>query len=568
MAGCLRSRVRINVLTTASIDHCGGEPCDAVVRGFRAFFDRKLDGLAANGRACADCHMATDSFQLSPASVEARFQLLQWRRRWNPDADDPLFRPIDADDFRTNGESASDFSNLRQNGLVRITFTLPPNIRLIDPATNLPSAETEVDVWRSVPTVNDVALTGPDHGILWPRGPNETGGYQLDGRFSTLQEQALAALTNHAQIPHAPPQRLLDDLSSFQRVLFTNERVRALSDAVRQGTVPLPDPDRRLTALEQQGKAVFERACGQCHGGPGQSTPQATLNDPPAPVIRFHNIFSQCPRPVDPAARYVFAPCPPQLARNVRTYQIALSVRDTPALGGPRFRPGTIVRRTSSDPGRALLTGFVGGPAPRDDWEKFDVPGLRGISKTAPYFINNSAATLEEMVDHYIALFKRAEVNFVPGPRRCRAADRDDRRRELRSSAGSRRARRAPGVSEKAVAALGCARYFAWQVDQDDVGVLARAVEDQVLAVRRDVERIQEAAIAEVRELAGRVRGEIEQPEVLGFNVCAGKPGPGRSAGNGGLRPRGLRRPAVETVPSGRMRRSTATPPAPPKPLA
>ena len=117
--------------------------------------------------------MATDSFQLSPASVEARFQLLQWRRRWNPDADDPLFRPIDADDFRTNGENASDFSNLRQNGLVRITFPLPPNIRLIDPATNQPSSETEVDVWRTVPTVNDVALTGPDDGILWPRGPNE-----------------------------------------------------------------------------------------------------------------------------------------------------------------------------------------------------------------------------------------------------------------------------------------------------------------------------------------------------------------------------------------------------------
>jgi len=59
---------------------------------------------------------------------------------------------------------------------------------------------------------------------------------------------------------------------------------------------------------------------------------------------------------------------------------------------------------------------LVGGSAPRDDWEKFDVPGLRGISKTAPYFVNNSAATLEEMVDHYITLFTRAEVNFLPGP--------------------------------------------------------------------------------------------------------------------------------------------------------
>jgi cytochrome c peroxidase len=247
---------------------------------------------------------------------------------------------------------------------------------------------------------------------LWPRGPNQAGGYQLDGRVATLQEQALGAFTNHAQAQNALPQQLLDDLSSFQRVLFTNNRVRALSDAIREGT-PLPDPDRRLTALEQQGKAVFERACGQCHGGPGLSTPQATPQAPPAPVIRFHNIFSQCPRPVDAAARFTFAACSPQLARNVRTYEIALSVPTQSPTG--LLPAGTKIRRTSSDPGRALLTGFVGGTAAQDDWEKFDVPGLRGISKTAPYFHNNSAATLEEMVDHYIELFKRVEALFVPG---------------------------------------------------------------------------------------------------------------------------------------------------------
>ena len=55
-----------------------------------------------------------------------------------------------------------------------------------------------------------------------------------------------------------------------------------------------------------------------------------------------------------------------------------------------------------------------GVPAAQDDWQKLDVPGLRGISKTAPYFHNNSAATLEEVVDHYIEFFKRVRVN-VPG---------------------------------------------------------------------------------------------------------------------------------------------------------
>ena len=74
-------------------------------------------------------------------------------------------RPIDADDFRTNGDGASDFSNLRQNGLVRITLALPPKVRLVDPATNAVSNETYVDVWRMVPSVNNVALTGPDFSI-------------------------------------------------------------------------------------------------------------------------------------------------------------------------------------------------------------------------------------------------------------------------------------------------------------------------------------------------------------------------------------------------------------------
>ena len=296
---------------------CGGEPCDAVARGFRAFFDRRLEGLGGNGRSCADCHMATDNFQLSPASVEARFRLLQLRRRFNPDADDPLFRPIDADDFRTNGDSASDFSNLRQNGLVRITFPLPPNIRLIDPATNVASAETFVDVWRSVPTVNDVALTGPDDGIAWLRGPNQQGGYQLDARITTLQEQALSAFMNHAQVQNVPAPQLLDDLSSFQRVLFTNHRVRVLADAVRTGAVPLPDPDPPLTPVEQEGKAVFQRACSQCHGGPGTvHAPGHATRSPRAgdSIPSHHEPVPASPRHRDPGAIRVCgvpaAPCP------------------------------------------------------------------------------------------------------------------------------------------------------------------------------------------------------------------------------------------------------------------
>jgi cytochrome c peroxidase len=374
---------------------CGNQPCDAVARGFRAFHDRTLVGLGGNGRSCADCHMPSDSFQLSPASVEARFQKLQARLAEDPDADDPLFRPIDADDFRVNGQAASDYSNLRQNGLVRITLPLPPNISLVDPVTGQVSADRSVDVWRMVPSVNDVKITGDDGVNPWLRGPNVTGGYQLDARVATLQEQALGALSNHAETQLLPSQQFLDDVAAFQLTLFSNPRVRALADAIDAGTDPLPDPDGPLTELEEQGKAVFARACAQCHGGPGQSTT-------PVPIIRYHSVAAQCPRPVDPLGRWNFAPCPPRLARNTRLYEVTQA-------------NGVTARFPSSDPGRALLTGFVLGPSPFDDWNKFDVPGLRGLSRTAPYFHNNSAATLEELVDHYIELFNFVRANAPPG---------------------------------------------------------------------------------------------------------------------------------------------------------
>jgi cytochrome c peroxidase len=382
-----------------STDECGGENCAAVLRGLMNFVDRRLAGMGGNGRACADCHLPADSLQLSPASAQVRYREWQKRRARNPRAKDPLFHPIDADDFRINGEKASDFSNLLQNGLVRVTLPLPPNMRLIDPASNAASAETTADVWRMVPSVNDVRLTGADGANpQWPRGPNTTGGYQLDGRKADLQQQALGALEAHAQIVNAPSARFLDDLAAFQNVLFSSPRARALADAVRAGVTPLPDVDPPLSALAEQGKVVFTRACAQCHGGPGQSTTQAPL------PLRFHDISSQCPRPVDTVvpARFNFAPCPPRLARNARTYEITLA-------------NGTVVRRVSSDPGRALLTGFVGGPPPADDWNKLDVNGLRGIARTAPYFHNNSADTLEQVIEHYIAFYKRAQVTAPPG---------------------------------------------------------------------------------------------------------------------------------------------------------
>jgi cytochrome c peroxidase len=376
------------------------------MRGDTDFHDRVLAGLGGNGRACSDCHMESNGFQLSPVNVEARFQIMN-----ASGVDDPLFRPIDADDFVANGASASDYSNLRQNGLIRVRMQLPSNIKVVDASSCMTggatapcetassyvvSTATFTDVWRSVPSVLNVSLSGNDsQPSIWARGPNPQGGYQLDGRVDTLQNQALGALLGHAQVATAPGVDFLDDIAAYENGLLATDEP------------PLND-------LETRGKTVFERACSQCHNGPGMSTP---ITGAPT-IIRFHDDFTGCPRPVDSIspARWNMASCAPSIARNAQTYEIS-------------FADGFKMRRTSSDPGRALLSGFVFsdlpaadgsclhapcGPSHLDDWQKFEIAPLHGISKTAPYFHNNSAATLEDVVIHYEEFFKLSDALNPP----------------------------------------------------------------------------------------------------------------------------------------------------------
>jgi mono/diheme cytochrome c family protein len=344
--------------------------------------------------------------------------------------DDPLFRAIDADDFRVKGAAARDFTNLTQNGLIRITIPLPANVKLLDcgaavpcPASARPTSETGADVWRSVPSIFDVKITGPDDAApVWPRGPNQSGGYQLDGRIDTLQNQALSALRNHAGITVDPPANFLDDLAAFQSEQFSSPRVKALSEAITAGTKPLPDPDPVLNALETAGKAVFNRSCAQCHGNldnhPSGSTPilQGAQGTPTA-LARYHDILTACPRPVDNVSPPRFAPCSASQMANVRTYEITNSgvAPGGSPCGGSVPQPACVTRLTTSDPGRLLLTGYpdVGG---RGDIQHMDVPSLRGIKRTAPYFSNNTALTLEDMLEHYKQFFKRVQVQNPAAP--------------------------------------------------------------------------------------------------------------------------------------------------------
>lgn len=233
-----------------------------------------------------------------------------------------------------------------------------------------------VGLWRSVPSVINTAFTAP---------------YQQDGREATLQSQALSALITHAEIKESPRPRFLDDVAAFQETLFTSHRVRLLAKALKQGG-PLPATDPPLNKLEQQGKALFDRHCAVCHGGPTQTVPLAIF--PPG----VHDIFVS--KPVPPfAADLPFAPSPLQ----PRLWAFRVPGQDEPVI------------IPSTDPGQALITGSP------DELNFFDIPPLYGISKTAPYFHDNSAATLEEMIRHYQLGFeaiRRVVPEEVPWPLR------------------------------------------------------------------------------------------------------------------------------------------------------
>lgn len=58
----------------------------------------------------------------------------------------------------------------------------------------------------------------------------------------------------------------------------------------------------------------------------------------------------------------------------------------------------------SPDPGRALITGVVDDPT-LEHINAFKISPLRGIRRTAPYFHDNSAMTLEDVAGHYAAFF-------------------------------------------------------------------------------------------------------------------------------------------------------------------
>lgn len=425
--GCLSASVLLAACSAPEL----GEPHDEIAasnhrealfstraRSGKRLFEQPFKG--SNGRACATCHVLEEDTTLKPESVAARLAK-------NPK--DPLFDRIDADD---PGAAQLTFEHLKK-GLVRVILPLPDNMDVVDAEGNVITAQDRrIFVWRAVPSVADVALTAP---------------YQLDGREGTLQQQAQGAISSHSAGPTVSPLSL-DRIAAFQRQVFSSSRARFVADLLALGVperrVPIPEDFMRLSAQEQRGREVYESACSACHGGvstdrieqrevvdflfpelkpDGNVLFDVTPGKPPAPVrkkrpgvnfmnVGFQNItyFAQIGLASSfndslefPRYRFRFYEDATRQQAVVDLPPKPVTVSGSPfdprpvldANGAPIVGPNLVPQAFTTDPGRAAVTGD---PA---DFEAFDVPQLRGVARTPPYFHDNSRETLREVVDEY-----------------------------------------------------------------------------------------------------------------------------------------------------------------------
>jgi len=343
----------MGVACVAAATSLSGQGASATANGTAVAAGKRLfeqDTFGGNGRTCRTCHSVRTG-TVSPEDAQLRFKT-------HPD--DPLFITDGSDDG--NGHGAS---RIQRDATILMRIALDPKVQLAD-------GSSVMTVARGIPTtINSPAL---DPVIM------------LDGRQPSLQEQAHGAIVDHAQ--GVPPSAAdLDRIKAFE---LTNQFFSSPETMKLAGGGPDPGLPEGVTPSEKRGRRFYEDVvdftdfkhglCAGCHAGP---------------LLNETNLFSQI----------AFG-----IAKGTRFQNILVSAFN--AAGNPVrefvFNTGLPNERHvwSPDIGRSAITGV---PDNEDfsfsNFEAFKIPQLRGVKDTAPYFHDNSAKTLEDVMAHYTKMF-------------------------------------------------------------------------------------------------------------------------------------------------------------------
>lgn len=217
-----------------------------------------------------------------------------------------------------------------------------------------------------------------------------------DGRFdegdllSTLAVQANDATQGHAAAPEPISQEIRESIVDFEIDLFNAQSHD--DDAKELDAVGARGGPEYLAGESGEGSGfdIYDAWHSRSRGG---------TNEARASIARGQEIFN--------ARNCVNCHTTGNVGNDARArfFDIGISAaaRRSPDLPlyTLRNRVTGQVRQTS-DPGRALITGRW------SDVDRFKVPGLRGLAARAPYFHDGSAATLDDVVEHYDLRFALA----------------------------------------------------------------------------------------------------------------------------------------------------------------
>ena len=338
-------------------------PSAAGISDGQRLFDHETFG--GNGRTCSTCHSGNDG-TIDPQEVAER--LAQ-----NPS--DPLFLHDGLDDFFAGT------SRIAAQATILIERELPQGVVMLDDP-----AATSVVLARGVPsTVNTPAL---DAALMY------------DMRDRDLRAQASGAIERHAQAAIPPTADALAAIAEFQQTdkrFFSSKALQLFAQGGAAPILPLGH-----TASEKRGREFFvdapwnppskKGACALCHSGP---------------MLNTANAFATIPTGAPPGWRaFDIAVSSRNLMNHpVRTFAVTDPCHTTMVVRSPD--PGIMITDVYNIP---MLAQFL---PPKEACilhpgffaNMFKTPQLHGVKHSAPYFHDNSAKTLEEVLEHYVFLF-------------------------------------------------------------------------------------------------------------------------------------------------------------------
>ena len=333
----------------------------------KKLFEKETFG--GNGRTCRTCH-SKRSGTLTLADVQRIVAKGKTNTLLIDDA-------LDDDGVGT--------TRIQAHATLRYTIALPPWLTLADD----PGA-THVTVFRGIPSTRNTPALDP---------------FLLhDGRVSTLQRQALAAIHDHYGDSTEPTQTQLEAIAEFQRTdshFFSSDE---LEEFAAGG--PPPELPPGVTPAEKRGRMFFVDApfappskngiCALCHSGPMLNRVSQAHSDfpgSPPPGVRF----------IDTGVTLVNAPNNP-----IRTWVIDDGINPVVTVDSPDI--GLLLNPAPPSPPPSVI--------PRAFFANlFKIPTLWGVKDTAPYFHDNGAKTLRDAVSHYQRFFNFTEAQDPVGSR-------------------------------------------------------------------------------------------------------------------------------------------------------